>query len=381
MLAATGLFDFFNISAGGYHTLHLALPSMEGTSRMAGWRRSANAPRKSWATGARSLSWGKVRDLHMAEAILEDNAADMVAMARQLLTDPFTVKKTREGREHEIIRCNRCNECGARLFEHRELICTLNPISGREAYWGEGSLQRVPEADHKHIVVIGGGPAGMKAAAVAAKRGHAVTLLERADQLGGHLRVLEQLPGLTSWSIAIDNLEREVENAGVEVRCGVEVTPQSLRHIEASSVVVATGASYERTGESLYRPERQAIPGTDLPHVLDVGTATRRALEDTRALGSRVLILDETGGHLPFALAQVLAKAGVEVEVLSPRMFAGERLFRNLDIMYIFPRLKQAGRAALPSNILSKRFVRAKSMCMISGSGRTCWKPASGSIA
>jgi len=168
-------------------------------------------------------------------------------------------------------------------------------------------------------------------------------LLERADQLGGHLRVLEQLPGLTSWSIAIDNLEREVENAGVEVQYGVEVTPQSLRNIEASSVVVATGASYERTGESLYRPERQAIPGTDLPHVLDVGTATKRVLEDTQALGARVLILDETGGHLPFALAQVLAKAGVEVEVLSPRMFAGERLFRNLDIMYIFPRLKKLG--------------------------------------
>ena len=222
-------------------------------------------------------------------------------------------------------------------------ICTLNPVSGREAYWGEGSLQSVPEADQKHIVVIGGGPAGMKAAAVAAKRGHVVTLLERADRLGGHLRVLEQLPGLTAWSIAIDNLEREVENTGVEVQCGVEVTPQSLRNIEASSIVVATGASYERTGESLYRPERQAIPGTDLSHVLDVGTATKRVLEDTQALGSRVLILDETGSHLPFALAQVLAKAGVGVEVLSPRMFAGERLFRNLDIMYIFPRLKKLG--------------------------------------
>ena len=343
VLTATGLFDFFNISAGGYHTLHLALPSMEG-EEPEGWL-APFSKRAKEIVGDRGKVFvvGKVRDLHTAEAILESNAADMVALARQLLTDPFTVKKTREGREREIIRCNRCNECGARLFEHRELVCTLNPVSGREAYWGEGSLKRVPEADQKHIVVIGGGPAGMKAAAVAARRGHAVTLLERADKLGGHLRVLEQLPGMTDWAIAIDNLEREVENAGVEVRCGIEVTRQSLQNIEASSVVVATGAAYERTGLSLYRPEREEIPGTELPHVLDVGTATRQALEDAQALGSRVLILDETGSHLPFALAQVLAQAGGAVEILSPRMFAGERLFRNLDIMYIFPRLKQLG--------------------------------------
>ena len=117
----------------------------------------------------------------------------------------------------------------------------------------------------------------------------------------------------------------------------------SLRASGADEIVIATGSAYEGTGLSLYRPERETIPGSDLKHVLDVGTAARTVLDDPRALGKNVLILDETGSHLPFAVAEMLATAGVAVEVLSPRMYAGERIYRNLDILYIFPRLKQLG--------------------------------------
>ena len=286
---------------------------------------------------------GKIRDLHTAEAILRDDAADMVALARQLLTDPFTVKKTEEGREDEIIRCNRCNECAGRLWEHRELICALNPVSGRESYWGDGSLKRVPKKKVKKVLIIGGGPAGMKCAALAAKRGHAVTLIEQRDVLGGHLRLYEQLPGMSDWGIAIDNLTREVRNSGVQVTLNSAADLDTLREFGADEYVIATGATYEDTGLSLYRPERESIPGSELPHVLDVGTVARLVLEDPQALGNNVLILDETGSSLPFAVAEIMAKAGTTVEVLSPRMYAGERIYRNLDILFIFPRLKQLG--------------------------------------
>ena len=123
-------------------------------------------------------------------------------------------------------------------------------------------------------------------------------------------------------------------------------TDASIETIKAESadiVVIATGASYERTGQSLYRPEREKIPGTELDHVWDLGTAAVRALEDPKAFGERVLILDETGAHFPFALAELFAQAGVKVEIMSPRMYAGERLFRNLDMLSLFPRLKGMG--------------------------------------
>ncbi|MCZ6773820.1 MAG: FAD-dependent oxidoreductase, partial [Proteobacteria bacterium] len=343
VLTETGLFDFFDISAGGYHTIHLALPSMVG-GEGEGWLEPFSKKAKE-IVGERAKVFvvGKIRDLYKAEEILANGSADMIAMARQLLTDPYTVKKTQEGREHEIIRCNRCNECAGRLWEHRELICALNPVSGREAYWGDGSLQKVAESERRQILIVGGGPAGMKAGAVAARRGHSVTLVERRERLGGHLRMLECLPSMSDWSIAIDNLEREVENCGVEVRLETEADIDMLRAVNASAVVIATGASYEKTGLSLYRPDREGIPGAELNHVFDVGTATASALDDPKILGKRVLILDESGAHLPFALAEILAKVGVAVEIMSPRMYAGERIYRNLDMLYIFPRLKQLG--------------------------------------
>jgi 2,4-dienoyl-CoA reductase-like NADH-dependent reductase (Old Yellow Enzyme family)/thioredoxin reductase len=343
VLSRTGLFDYFSIAAGGYHTFNFAIPGMEG-KETDGWLAPYSKRAKEIVGDtAKVFVVSKIRDLHTAEKILADGSADMVAMARQLLADPFIVKKTKEGREREIIRCNGNNECVNRLFEHREVICALNPISGRESYWGEGSRTSVRNGGAKRIVVVGGGPAGMKAAAVAANRGHDVTLLEASDRLGGHLKLLERLPGLEGWGIAIDNLVREMENNGVDVRLNSRGDVDAIGELRPDSVVVATGSKYETSGLSMYRPERPGIPGAELDHVLDVCTAARRALDDPASLGKSVLIVDETGGQLPLALAEVLATAGVKVEVLSPRMFIGEKTQKTLAMSTVFPKLKSLG--------------------------------------
>ncbi len=337
--ASSGLFDFFNISGGAYQTLGITVGPMtvqEGVMIPFGKR-----AKEIVGDRAKVFIVGRIRDIRMAEQVLEDGGADIVGMTRMQLADPFFVRKLREGREDEIIQCLGANECVARAFDNREVVCVMNPITGRERRWGDGTL--VPAATPRRIAVVGGGPAGMKCASVAAQRGHEVTLIERQEELGGHLNPLRKLPTRDGWSIAIDNLERAMRHAGVEIRLGTEATAEELEAGGFDVVVVATGSTWDRTGFSLSRSERDAIPGAEADHVLDLETAIVRATDDARSLGSKVLIVDESALYEPLGLAEVLANAGVDVEVVSPELFIGDDVRRHLELGHLFPRIRKAG--------------------------------------
>lgn len=342
IFAATRLFDFFNISGGAYHTLHLAMAPMgsvpEGFMVPFGKR-----AKEIIGDRAKVFIVGRIIDVRMAEQILADGAADMVAMTRAHMADPFIVNKTREGREEEVTRCVGANVCVSRMIENVEVTCVMNPVMGRERQWGEGSLKRVAQGGAKKIAVVGGGPAGLKFAAVAAKRGHKITLYEQADELGGHLNLLKRLPTRGGWQDAIDNLTRPLEKAGVEVRLSTIATNDLLTGEKPDIIICATGSSYDRTGYSPYRIDRETMPGVEQPHVLDIADAIQKALVDVTSLGKRVLILDETDGYLPLGLAEVLANGGVNVEVLTPHLFIGEDTLKTLEMAHLFPRLKAAG--------------------------------------
>ena len=259
------------------------------------------------------------------------------------MAEPHLVKKTREGRQKEIRRCMGANECVARLFDNRQVTCAVNPSVGREARWGSDTLQPVAPEDAKSIVVVGGGLAGMKTAAVAGSRGHRVVLLEREECLGGHLNLLMALPTRKEWGTAIDNLVRAMDVAGVDVRLGVDATPEAIEREKPDAVVVATGARWDCDGRSQFRPGSSSLAGTEQDNVIDVGTATARALADASALGQRIVILEETGFYLPLGLAEILASGGAEVEIVTPRAMVGEDVMRTLDLSYVMPRLEEAG--------------------------------------
>lgn len=348
ILADTGLFDFFNISGGGYHTLHLAVAPMSvdyGFMLPFGKRAKAVVGDR-----AKIFIVGRIVDLKMAEDAIRDGAADMVAMTRAQMAEPQMIQKTLEGRQREIIGCMGANECVARTFENRPSVCLVNPTVGREARWGTGKLHPVAPGDARHVVVVGGGLGGMHTAQVAARRGHRVTLLERDNEPGGNLRLLMAMPTRQEWGIAIDNLQRAMDGAGVTVRTGVEADPDLIAVQEPEIVVVATGSRYVTTGYSQYRPERPALPGHEQDNVIDVETATRRALEDPMALGNKVLILDQTGDYLPVGLAEILSQTGkCEIELISPNEVIGEDVMRRLEYPHVIPRLTAAGVRLSPS--------------------------------
>ncbi len=340
LLASTGLFDYFNISGGGYHTLHIAVPPMnmpeglfvpfaERTKEIVGHR-------------AKVFIVGRIRNAEMADEIIAEGKSDMVAMTRAQMADPFMVTKLREGRGEDIVKCVGANVCLTRAFDQREVVCVMNPAVGRERELGQGTLRPV-NGGAKKVVVAGGGPAGLRFAGTAARRGHDVTLLESEDRFGGHLNLLQQFPTRGNWSDAVKALVRPLERHGVNARLETEASKSTLAELSPDVVIVSTGSSWNGSGFSPYRADREAIPGAELEHVIDVETAAERVLADPASLGKRVLIIDESALYLPLGVAEVLAESGVEVEIVSPHFFVGSDALKTMDLFHIYPRLKQHG--------------------------------------
>ena len=349
ILAGTGLFDYFSISCGSWYSLHRTVPPMGSAPEafLAPYGKRAKA-----VVGDRAKVFlaGRVLDLDAAERVLADGAADMVAMVRSHLADPFLVQKTREGRQREIVRCAGTNECMAAPAKGRQVTCVVNPSAGRERVWGEGTLR--PATEPKRITVVGAGPAGMRVAGVAAKRGHDVTLVESAPRLGGHLDLLRRLPTRGNWQKVIDDLAVVLELNGVEVRLEEAAAAETLAAASTDEIVCATGATWDRTGFSAGRPDRETMPGADQDNVLDVATATRAALDDLEALGSKILILDDNGTYLPLGLAELLGQQGADVEILSRFPVIGDQLAGTQDLPWLLPRLARLDVRLSPNHFI-----------------------------
>jgi len=217
------------------------------------------------------------------------------------------------------------------------VACVLNPATGREARWGEGSLR--PAVLPRQVVVLGAGPAGLRAAATAAARGHSVTVHEREPEPGGHLRDLAWLPTRSAWLRAVEDLVGAVERHGAELRLVSEPDAEALVAAAPDVVLVATGAAWDASGRSSRRPGRDGLPGA----ALDLGTALGRCREDPHALGRRVLIVEEAGIYAPLGLAEALAEAGVEVELATPAPWVGRHAAEQLELPHVLPRLRRLG--------------------------------------
>lgn len=191
----------------------------------------------------------------VGEEMIASQKADLIAMGRQLLADPALAAKLAEGRPDDVRPCINCYVCVARPFFDEQVRCAVNPVLANETALAD--IERTPAGASRRVFVVGGGPAGMEAARVAALRGHDVVLCEAAAQLGGSLRfaalVFEPNRKLLRW------LEGQLDQLGVDVRLGRAASAAEIAGSGADAVIVASGAARRR-------PD---VEGIDLPHVLD----------------------------------------------------------------------------------------------------------------
>jgi len=282
-----------------------------------------------------------------AEGILERGEADGITLVRALIADPEWVNKARDGKADQIRHCTGINQsCYGNLLQSMPINCVQNPAVGREDDLGLGTI--TPTSTPKRVVVIGAGPGGMEAAHVAATRGHEVILLERADELGGALRLAAQLPGRQEiWEIARWRIG-ECERRGVDVRTGVDATAESVLALSPDAVVVATGGVPSKEARSAYHP--MPVPGAEQDWVIDHVDALQRVLSDPGALGGKVVLLDGVGHAQAIGLGEMLAAQGVDATCVTtlpvPLALDGETQAA------ILPRAVRAGMKWRPSTAL-----------------------------
>lgn len=252
---------------------------------------------------------GRINQPQEAEAILAAGKADVCGMTRALITDPDMPAKAARGAVDEIRACIGCNQaCIGHFHKGLPISCIQRPETGRELAYGAPN----PAAQRKRVMVVGGGPAGMKAAVTAAKRGHEVTLYDAAPQLGGQALLAQLLPGRAEFGGLVTNLAQELERGQITVRRGTRVTPAMVAEMKPDAVILATGAL----------PRIPDLPTDGQVQIIDAWSL----LKGEAKPGSRVVVADWRCDWIGPGLASRLARDGHAVTLAVAGTHAGEVL-------------------------------------------------------
>jgi 2,4-dienoyl-CoA reductase-like NADH-dependent reductase (Old Yellow Enzyme family) len=234
-LARSGLINYISLSQGNFNTIETHLPDRHWPQLA---YRDIQRKIKQAVGDLVVVQSTRIQMPEQAEDILQSGDGDMVGLCRALLVDPEWPRKARTGREQEIRRCIACNQCWDWISGPDPIACATNPVAGREHQFG----RLRPAAHRRRVAVVGGGPAGLEAARIAAERGHDVTLFERSEQLGGKMARAPGLPHGAELKHLLDFLVPAVRRLGVAIEFGAEVNADSLIQRGFEAFVVATGA-------------------------------------------------------------------------------------------------------------------------------------------
>lgn len=285
-----GLVDYLSLSQGNFNTIETHLPDRHWP-QMA--YRDIQRRIKEAVGDLVVVQSTRIQTPEQAEDIIATGDGDMVGLCRALIVDPEWAKKAEEGRSDEIRRCIACNQCWDWISGGEPIACATNAVAGREHHFG-----KLKRAERAKIVIVGGGPAGLEAARVAAKRGHDVVLIERSNKLGGKFVHSARLPGNSELKHLTDFLEQAVRRLGVDIRLGVDATAQSVILEYPYAVILACGAD----------PIVPAIPGDG--SVSTFAATGPDELERLPTSGDNLVLMDEDGYFWSAGIAETAAKIG-----------------------------------------------------------------------
>ena len=306
-LAKSGKIDFLNIIRGHIDT-DAALTQVIPIQGMPASPHLDFAGEIREATKFPVFHAARISDVATARHAIASGKLDMVGMTRPHIADPHIVAKVMRGEEHHIRPCVGATYCLDRIYEGGEALCIHNAATGREA-----AIPHVisrSDGPIRNAVVVGAGPAGLEAARVLAERGHTVTVLEASPQAGGQIGLLvrntrrREMMGIVDWRLA------ELQRLGVNICYNILAEAEDVLALHPDVVFISTGGI----------PNLPPLDEGD-----DLVTSSWDILSGAAAPAETVLLYDDNGGHQGMTAAEVLAKAGSALEIISPeRMFAPE---------------------------------------------------------
>ncbi|CAB3735910.1 oxidoreductase [Paraburkholderia rhynchosiae] len=308
------LIDYVNVSVGNYCRNDKMIGGM---NEPPGYELSTSAP-ITHNVKIPTLITGRFRTLEEIDQVIRAGDADMVGLVRAMIADPRLVSKSLAGDADRVRPCIACNQaCVANQVRGLPIECAVNPGAGHELERGDHMLERAPES--RVILVVGGGPAGLEAARVAAIRGHKVILAEANSYLGGSIRTAAKVPTRHTLVDIVTWLEEEVYRLGVDVRLNTYLDAADVHEIRPDAVIIATGAMERMDGI------QSSHLGEPIKNVARKGviSSTELFMATPAELGRSAVVIDDVGHFEGLGAAEFLINQGLEVTYITPRREVG----------------------------------------------------------